>query len=106
MIKVKPEDEEMLTFDANDDDDSLDAELVEAIIKGTIAFKYKIQNNIWRIISKTGNVFPCPPDGWSDRIYIPIKRQITPPSKFIFKITVFENQSKCRIFNQFLTYEK
>ena len=83
LIKVKPDDEEMLTFDPNDDDDSLDAELVEAIIKGTIAFKYKIQNNIWRIISKTGDVFPCPPDGWSDRVYIPIKRQITPPRKFL-----------------------
>ena len=80
LIKVKPEDEEMLTFDANDDG-SLDAELVEAIIKGTIAFKYKIQDNIWRIISKNGDVFPCPPDGWSDRVYIPIKRQFTPPSK-------------------------
>ena len=83
LIKVQPEDEEMLSFDANDDG-SLDAELVDAIIKGTIAFKYKIQDNIWRIISKNGEVFPCPPDGWSDRIYYPIKRQITPPSEYFF----------------------
>jgi len=57
----------------------LDACLVDAIIKGTIAFKYRIKDNVWRIISKHGDTFPAPPDGWADRDYIPIKRQLTPP---------------------------
>ena len=81
-IKVQPEGEQTLTFEANQDG-SLDAFLVDAIIKGTIAFKYRIKDNVWRIISKHGDTFPAPPDGWGDRDYIPIKRQLTPPSKLI-----------------------
>ncbi len=77
-IKVRPEGEQTLTFESNGDG-SLDADLVDAIIKGTIAFKYRIKDNVWRIISKSGDIFPRPPDGWGDREYIPIKRQVTPP---------------------------
>ena len=80
-IKVLPEGEQTLTFEANQDG-SLDACLVDAVIKGTIAFKYRIKDNVWRIISKHGDTFPMPPDGWGDRDYIPIKRQVTPPSKY------------------------
>jgi len=77
-IKVKPEGEQVLTFEANQDG-SLDACLIDAIVKGTIAFKYRIKDNVWRIISKHGETFPAPPDGWADREYIPIKRHVTPP---------------------------
>ena len=81
LIKVKPsESEQVLTFEANENGD-LDADLVEAIVKGTIAFKYRLKDNVWRIISKSGGGFPKPPDGWQDREYIPIKRQATPPSE-------------------------
>ena len=79
-IKVHPEGEHSLTFEANSDG-NLDYFLVDAIVKGTIALKYRIKDNVWRILSKNGDVFPSPPDGWGDREYIPIKRQVTPPSK-------------------------
>jgi hypothetical protein len=76
-VKVHPDGEEVLTFETNDDG-SMDAELVDAIIKGTIAFKYRIKDNVWRIISKNGEVFPHPPDGWGDREYIPILKHQSP----------------------------
>ena len=73
-IKVHPENEQVLTFEANADG-NLDADLVDAIVKGTIAFKYRIRDNVWRVISKSNDVFPKPPDGWRDREYIPIRKQ-------------------------------
>lgn len=79
-VRVYPEGEPALTFETNDEG-GLDCDLVDAVIKGTIAFKYRIQDNVWRIVSKNGDSFPRPHDGWGDREYIPIRKQATPPSQ-------------------------
>ena len=81
-VKVRPEGETVMTFETNSDG-NLDEDIVDAVVKGTLAFKYRIKDNVWRIISKNDGVFNCPPDGWGDREYIPIVKQNTPqPSKF------------------------
>ena len=83
-VKVRPEGETVMTFETNSDG-NLDEDIVDAVVKGTLAFKYRIKDNVWRIISKNDGVFNCPPDGWGDREYIPIVKQNTPqPSKFYF----------------------
>ena len=69
-----------MTFETNLDG-NLDEDIVDAVIKGTIAFKYRIKDNVWRIISKNDGVYSCPPDGWGDREYIPIKKQSSQPSE-------------------------
>ena len=71
-VKVHPEGETVMTFETNLDG-NLDEDIVDAVIKGTIAFKYRIKDNVWRIISKNDGVYSCPPDGWGDREYIPIQ---------------------------------
>jgi len=77
-VKVHPEGETVMTFETNLDG-NLDEDIVDAVIKGTIAFKYRIKDNVWRIISKNDGVYSCPPDGWGDREYIPIKKQCSQP---------------------------
>ena len=79
-VKVHPEGEIVMTFETNLDG-HLDEDIVDAVIKGTIAFKYRIKDNVWRIISKNDGVYSCPPDGWGDREYIPIKKQSSQPSE-------------------------
>ena len=81
-VKVHPEGETVMTFETNLDG-NLDEDIVDAVIKGTIAFKYRIKDNVWRIISKNDGVYSCPPDGWGDREYIPIKKQCSQPSEFM-----------------------
>ena len=83
-VKVHPEGEIVMTFETNLDG-HLDEDIVDAVIKGTIAFKYRIKDNVWRIISKNDGVYSCPPDGWGDREYIPIKKQCSQPSEFMEK---------------------
>jgi hypothetical protein len=77
-VKVQPEGETVMTFETNLDG-HLDEDIVDAVIKGTIAFKYRIKDNVWRIISKNDGVYSCPPDGWGGREYIPIKKQSSQP---------------------------
>lgn len=77
-VRVQPEGENVMTFETNGDG-NLDEDIVDAVVKGTIAFKYRIKDNVWRIISKNQGVFSCPPDGWGDREYIPIKKQCSLP---------------------------
>lgn len=84
-IKVKTEGNQIYTFEANDNG-TLDADLVDNIIKGTIALKFKVKDDVWRIVNRKGDVFPTPPDGWKDRDYIPIKRHVTPPSKYLKRL--------------------
>ena len=80
-VRVQPEGENVMTFETNGDG-NLDEDIVDAVVKGTIAFKYRIKDNVWRIISKNQGVFSCPPDGWGDREYIPIKKQCSLPSTY------------------------
>lgn len=73
-IKIRPVGEQTLSFEANEDG-SLSADLLDAVCKGTIALKYKMKENVWRIISREGDLFHQPTHGWSNREYIPILRQ-------------------------------
>ena len=71
-VKIKPPNsDEILSFET-DKDGNLSLEKVSVFIKGVLALKYKMSDNVWRIVSMEFDVLQKPQDGWGHRVYIPI----------------------------------
>ena len=78
--------DEILSFET-DKDGNLSLEKVSVFIKGVLALKYKMPDNVWRIVSMEYDVLQRPQDGWGHRVYIPITSSLCeslPPTYLSF----------------------
>ena len=75
-------DHEILSFET-DKDGNLSLDKVSVFIKGVLALKYKMADNVWRIVSMEGDVLQKPQDGWTHRVYTPINSSLQHQCEFI-----------------------
>ena len=55
-----------------DQDGNVPCARIDAVLSGVVALKYRVEDNVWRIVSKENDLFKRPQEGWGTSVYIPV----------------------------------